>query len=34
MEAQYTVAETAIHGAEPGFSKVKNYFKCSENKKS
>ena len=33
MEAQCAVAETAIHGAEPGLAEVKNYFTCLKNKK-
>ena len=34
MEAQCTVAETAIRGAEPGLAEVKNYFTCLENRKT
>ena len=34
MEAQCSVAETAIRGAEPGLAEDKNYFTCLENKKS
>ena len=32
MQAQCAVAETAVHGAEPGLAEVKNYFTCLKNK--